>query len=945
MIEKPMENYLDITRSVIISSPAGSGKTEKLARRYISLLEGGSRVEKILCITFTEKAAAEMKERILGILSKEDPSFLATIRPRIPLMRISTIHSFCLKVLKRFAIELGIDPAMSVMDEHQARNLWTESVYETLMSDAPGEKGKFFQTIKDRGLRGWNVVKRHLDVLHAKSPYPELLLAAGDRTGEADEEALKLLEIYGECLDRYRKKKLERRTLDFNDLEVLAYRALSLGPEAQNILYSFDEHTDHVLVDEFQDTGTLQWKIIEQLTEEWRAGLGAKRERGHIPTIFLVGDEKQSIYLFRGANVGIFHEAKEQFAEWMGEEFTYVEARENYRSLPAIISFTNRLFEKLMPPALLESWKTRYSPFQATRKGEGEVHLLLLGPGENTRDARMKEARALARAMNSLAGRHEIYDGEEKRKCEFADMAVLLRKRTHLAIFEDALRREGIPFIVVKGIGFYDEPETALLREFLSFLADPRDDYSLFCLLRSPLFGIDIQTLARLARGRSGILKGLRRGKAKKFQSVSGLLDEWLAARGSVSLSVLLERLFIDTKGWAFFRERQRHANIKKFISMVEGYEASGFSLIEIREKLIRQRHATEEPKANVNAEGMNAVRVMTIHAAKGLQFPMVFLPSLDERNVSRSGPIVFDDSGGRIRMAFQEDSRKRNKDERFALQKLKEEEEEKRLFYVAVTRARDYLLMVSSPGEKTQNTRHGYLEDCFGLNSPGLPFTVIREEDVPSRFPASPFPPDTAEALMRSPAYTGPIEYHPGRIWRDVTEDEAGAVRRRHGENWVLMGTLMHRLFEELSQGTLKEKDLEGRARFLLRSEAGEGGALIESVMTDVEKLRKSGIMEDIITPRDNAYAELPFVLERGKQVLNGRIDRVILETGAAHVYDYKTFPVKSGEIPGLMDEYRFQMDCYSEAVEKLFSIQTRAYLVFTHVPKIVEIKRTSLP
>jgi hypothetical protein len=221
---------------------------------------------------------------------------------------------------------------------------------------------------------------------------------------------------------------------------------------------------------------------------------------------------------------------------------------------------------------------------------------------------------------------------------------------------------------------------------------------------------------------------------------------------------------------------------------------------------------------------------------------------------------------------------------------------------------------MVSSPGEKTQNTRHGYLEDCFGLNSPGLPFTVIREEDVPSRFPASPFPPDTAEALMRSPAYTGPIEYHPGRIWRDVTEDEAGAVRRRHGENWVLMGTLMHR-------------------------------ALIESVMTDVEKLRKSGIMEDIITPRDNAYAELPFVLERGKQVLNGRIDRVILETGAAHVYDYKTFPVKSGEIPGLMDEYRFQMDCYSEAVEKLFSIQTRAYLVFTHVPKIVEIKRTSLP
>jgi ATP-dependent helicase/nuclease subunit A len=118
------ERYLDANKSVIISSPAGSGKTEKLARRYISLLERGSEVEKVLCITFTEKAAAEMKQRILSVLEKENPALLEKIRLNIPLMRISTIHAFCLRLLKRFSVELGLDPSLGVADELAARELW-----------------------------------------------------------------------------------------------------------------------------------------------------------------------------------------------------------------------------------------------------------------------------------------------------------------------------------------------------------------------------------------------------------------------------------------------------------------------------------------------------------------------------------------------------------------------------------------------------------------------------------------------------------------------------------------------------------------------------------------------------------------------------------------------------------------------------------------------------
>lgn len=278
-----MEKYLDITKSVIISSPAGSGKTEKLARRYVSLLLGGSEIEKILAITFTEKAAAEMKERILRILENENPDMFLNVREKMPLMRISTIHAFCLKLLKRFSIELGLDPSLEVMDAFNASILWDESVYESLLEEKDNPD-LFFDMMKTRGIKGWNSIYRILDELHGRRPHPELMLK--ENHPAQGEEEKRILELYSRCLRRYTYKKIERHLIDFDDLELLTYEALIKNPEWQNILYSFDEHTDHILVDEFQDTSSLQWKIIDKLTEEWRSGIGAKRDYGKTPTVF-----------------------------------------------------------------------------------------------------------------------------------------------------------------------------------------------------------------------------------------------------------------------------------------------------------------------------------------------------------------------------------------------------------------------------------------------------------------------------------------------------------------------------------------------------------------------------------------------------------------------------------------------------------------------------------
>ncbi|MBM4141167.1 MAG: hypothetical protein FJ242_06720 [Nitrospira sp.] len=942
-----MERYLDITKSVIISSPAGSGKTEKLARRYVSLLHGGSEIEKILAITFTEKAAAEMKERILHILENAYPELFLKVKEKIPLMRISTIHAFCLKLLKRFSIDIGLDPSLDVMDDFNASLLWSESVYECLM-DEKNNPDLFFVMMKDRGIKGWDSLYSLLDELHSKRPYPERILRENHPfTGKEENE---ILELYSRCLKRYSNKKLERHLIDFDDLELFTYEALVKNPEWHNILYSFDEHTDHILVDEFQDTSSLQWKIIDKLTEEWRSGIGAKRDSGKLPTIFLVGDDKQSIYLFRGANVSVFQDAKELFSEWLGNEYYFEEIKENYRSLPAIVKFTNSLFEKLMSPAIRDSWHTLYTPFEATRQGNGNVELILIEGLSHTKENREKEATTLAKRIQSLVGNYEIYEGDKKRPCAYSDIAVLLRKRTHLCIFENALRMYGIPFIMVKGIGFYDEPEVALLRELLSFIADPLDDYSLFCLLKSPLFNINYKTLFRIiAKGNSPLIDKIESVKNKKLKNAFNLISSWIERSKYTPLAILLEDVLSETEGWHFYWEKQRHANIKKFIRLIEQYESQGFSIIDIREKLIKARQG-DEGKANINTEGMNAVKIMTIHAAKGLQFPMVFLPSLDEDIVPKSSPVVIDEEEGRISIAYEEDSQKRKKINHFLIRKEKELEEEKRLFYVAVTRAQDFLCLFGVlKKEKPPTGRLAYITNSLGILKNGQinpefnSLNVLTESQIDeiysthhSSFITHHVP---YKLFMKEPIYTEPISYEPRHKWQDVTEDLS--IKTTHGEDWVLLGKIFHMLFEELSKGIIGFNEIDKRTFILLRNEIyikDKLERLKKIVNNDFEKLVLSGYLQDVIFPIKDSYAELPFILQRGNTIFKGRIDRIIVRDNTANVYDYKTFPVKEKELPELLDNYRFQMSIYRSATQKILSMKTKGYLLFTHIPLLIQ-------
>jgi ATP-dependent helicase/nuclease subunit A len=942
-----MNQFLDARKHVIISAPAGSGKTEKLARRYINLLESGNAPEKILAITFTEKAAAEMKKRILDILLMEKRTLFNQIMDTIPLMRITTIHAFCRKLITRFAPELSLDPSVDVLDDFAAVQLWSESVYDAFRSEKDNPS-VFFSYLKLKGIKGWSSLFRVLETIHGKRPYAEFL-SEQPYSDLAPEERI-LLEIYHRCLENYTEKKQQIRAIDFNDMEILAYRAISSNPEWSNILYAFDEHTDHILVDEFQDTSSLQWKIINKLTEEWRSGLGAKRSAGITPTIFIVGDKKQSIYLFRGANVSLFDKVRNDFTEWFGNEFFFHEEKENYRSLPKLVDFSNALFVQIMK-ASAEPWKTAYAPFEATREGNGMVELILIDYDENTKMTRVGEALLLARRINMIVNNIDISLQDGMRKCRLSDIAILLRNRTHLSAFETALRENHIQFVIEKGIGFYDEPEVAVAREFISFLIDPDDDFSLFEVLRSPLFGFTESMLTPLLTGRKRTLfENLRNSSSKRCRKAYDTLSQLCLRAHRMPLSLILEDFLSDSGSWSVFYERQRNANIKKFLRILEDYETNNLSFVEIKEKLIQSKKSNEA-KANVNTEHINAVKIMTIHGAKGLQFPVVFLPFLDESIAAKSDPVFLDEVDTTVRFAYEEDSRKRKNNDLFKLGREKQDEEEKRLFYVAVTRAQDHLFL-SGAIKKEDGTvlktkgRLGFMEEAFpgsvseAKSYPGY-FDVRQERELAasSREASARLDHDT-QRFFSEPVYSEKIDLTvDAEEWVDVTGDSA--VQTRHGEHWIELGSIFHRLFEELSKNIIAYKDLNQRIRKLVLNQISlkdRSDQHIQLIQNDFKKLEDAGLLREIIMPADNAYAELPFVLQKGRKIYKGRIDRIVLRDNTASVYDYKTFPISDSEVPKLKEQYRFQMTIYREAAEELFSMPASSIILFTHTPVAIE-------
>lgn len=1016
--------------TTLVRSPAGSGKTERLSRRYIDLLKRGVPPERILTITFTEKAAAEMKERIFRILKREDPILEKKLKDNVLKLRISTIDSFCFSLIRTFSSYLGLPPDLEVNPE--SKILWTISSYDTLMRIARERNSPpyslLLDLIADGGFRGWLNLFKLFQKLFAQR-----VILLRRRTGEEKEEEIdyylsrlaemninlplatekdavesiflflnrnrnlfltkdgkvrkakkggkidyerlnefytilakkyyqryfeKILSLFQNYfLMDYRERGRQKGILDFPDLEYEVFNLLTNFPEWQNILYLFDQHTDHILVDEFQDTSFLQWAIIDKLTEEWRSGLGAKREKKIEPTLFLVGDEKQSIYFFRNVQSEIFVKARKKLAAYLKDKFREETIQDNYRSLNAIIDFTNYFFPQLFTGGEGKpSWQTPYSPFIGKRQNSapGQVEIILDQRGRNMLERRKREAEIIAQRIETLFGQKIVFDREENPiPAGYEHFAILLRNRTHLAVYEKALKDAHIPYLVVKGIGFYQELEVQLLRALVNFLAEPTDNFSLYLILKF-LFSLSEKEIL-LYQNRPGECLFQKVGKERR--EIGEELSRYREKVYKVPLALLLEEILTNRGVWRIFPSDQQYYNIKKFIRICENLEWEGKSLWEIKDYLERAKDNPEEPKADIAWEGIRAVRIMTVHAAKGLEFPIVFFAGLDEELLShreRKQDLVLEEEEEGVSLIYLPEKNLRKKERVFQEREEKLLEEEKRIFYVACTRARDYLILTGIFSDKIfpEKSRGQWLWNIFlfkleggkiicPIKLPGLAF--LSGEEVSALYKKK-------EEAKKAEGKKEEVKTYPTllseirekeRIFKPITK-ETNEDLRRHGEGAIIFGEVMHKILERIARGDLawqkKAISQMGERLFLLAGIPREGIKVwVRRILRQLAILEKSGLKE-IILPQEGGYTELPFIMVTDDFIYQGRIDRVIVRKEEVAVYDYKTYRVKEEEIPFLLDFYqKEQMVIYQQAVAHLFpGKKVKGYLIFTALGRI---------
>jgi len=734
---------------IIINAGPGSGKTRVLVAHYLHLLMTRTDwdVNAVVAITFTEKAAAEMKERVSKILQRivrewhveNERKRAHQLLDSLPEAPIGTIHSFCARLLRQFAIEANLDPSFQVLDDLQAsilRRQVCERWLWTSINQPPSDEVK---NNADAVVAYWGF-DRAVDILTELlklRPLIEYRQSIGEhmfcQTIPLLESEKALERCYDEVVKAYDEAKREINGLDFDDLLLRTWRLLRDNAE---VLRQVRRQHLRILVDELQDTDRVQVEILSLLCGWDEPDCTVK--------FFGVGDSQQSIYAFRNADVSVFNELWERAKctyGWRAEKLSV-----NYRSLKPLVDLTNYAFERIFvvsekEDALAQRIRTRFQQMEAHRKNVPSEPCIEFAFFQLA-DAKSKWQRLRAEA-EWIAQR--IVDLTRNGKVCYRDIAILLRELVNASVYEDALRRYGIPYHIIAGYGFFETMEARDLLTFLQVVAEPDDEVAWFAWLRSPMIGVTDETLFWL---RQGDLNQLPDEERAKVERALKLRDEAIRMVDKVSVRKLLEWILQETQYdvlvAALPQGRQRLANIRKFLRMAQeisdGLKLTVRGLVRYARELTEGAERIGEPP--LAGASTDAVQVMTIHAAKGLEFPVVIVPMLGEVDApqsSRATVIADPECGIAVRRYNEAGESLDRKDKEMAnfvavddFRKQREQAELERLLFVAWTRAKDRLILVGAIGdEKGKGSKNEGWQNWLQLVTDTLQVPVGSEQSV----------------------------------------------------------------------------------------------------------------------------------------------------------------------------------------------------------------------
>jgi ATP-dependent helicase/nuclease subunit A len=535
--------------------------------------------------------------------------------------------------------------------------------------------------------------------------------------------------IFAVALNQYQRTLDAHALVDFSGVLERAVKLLKDLDEFAESRLRLEARYRHVLVDEFQDTSRAQWELVRQLVRSWGEGFGAADD-AIAPSIFIVGDRKQSIYGFRDADVALVDEAAQFIGALRPDSQPRQAISVSFRSAPEILAFVNDLFGEIVGDATAAARKDsfRYGdtdrfPIQPTEPAQTASGVLGIIAAGTVQGAADRVADEIVRLLSGTTVRDRTTG--MAREARPADVAILFRSRDSHRDFEAALDRRGVPTYVYKGLGFFDADETQDAVALLRYLADPQSDLRAAALLRSRLARLSDRGIAQLAPDLAAAI--LERGPAPaalgdEDRRVLNLLREamprWLSSVDRLTPSELLDAVLRQT-AYAYelrgSRRRQARENLKKLRGMIRRAQNRGYqTLSRIADHLERLAVGDE---ANAAIDAIDAVSLMTAHAAKGLEFPIVFVVNMGRGTAGGRAPVrVATDAAGEPSVAIADYQSEADEDTQ-----AREKEESKRLLYVALTRARDRLYLSATVQDGQCRMTRGSLGEVLPVSVKAL--------------------------------------------------------------------------------------------------------------------------------------------------------------------------------------------------------------------------------